>query len=114
MRKFYSCIFLIFLLVVMGCAQQSYYISVNPQSTDEAVAYYTSGLTLASQGMHRDAIGEFKKAIAVDPYFAAPYLGLSKSYYAINNYEFALYYNIKNYELEVTRDYTYNFRLDVD
>jgi tetratricopeptide (TPR) repeat protein len=115
MRKFHSCIFLIFLLVATGCASsQSYYTTINRQSTDEAVAYYTSGLTYASQGMHRDAIGEFKKAIAVDPYFAAPYLGLSKSYYAINNYDFALYYNIKNYELEVARDYTYNYHLDVD
>ena len=114
MRKFYSCIFLIFLLVATGCAQQSYYISVNPQSTDEAIAYYTSGLTFASQGMHRDAIQEFRKAIATDPYFPEPYLGLSKSYYAINNYDFAMYYNIKHYELEVARVYTYNYRLEED
>ena len=98
----------------MGCApSQSYYISINPQSSDEAVAYYTSGLTLASQGMHRDAIGQFRKAVAADPFFTEPYLGLSKSYYAINNYDLALFYNIKHYELEVARDYTYNYRLDL-
>ena len=115
MRKFHSCLLLIFLLVATGCApSQSYYVSVNPQSTDEAVAYYTSGLTLASQGSHRDAIGEFKKAVAADPNFAAPYLGLSKSYYAVNNFDLALFYNIKHYELEVARDYTYNYHLDVD
>ncbi len=39
---------------------------------------------------------------------------MSKSYYAINNYDFALFYNIKHYELEVARDYTYNYHLDVD
>jgi tetratricopeptide (TPR) repeat protein len=115
MRKVHSCLFLIFLLVATGCApSQSYYISVNPQSTDEAIAYYTSGLTLASQGMHRDAIDQFRKAIAVDPFFTEPYLSLSKSYYAINNYDFALFYNIKHYELEVARDYAYNYHLDVD
>jgi tetratricopeptide (TPR) repeat protein len=114
MRKVHSCLFLIFLLAATGCAPQSYYISVNPQSSDEAIAYYTSGLTLASRGMHRDAIGEFRKAIMADPNFAEPYLSLSKSYYAINNFDFALYYNIKNYELEVARDYTYNYHLDVD
>lgn len=115
MRNVHSCLFLIFLLVATGCApSQSYYISVNPQSTDEAIAYYTSGLTLASQGMHRDAIDQFRKSIAADPFFAEPYLSLSKSYYAINNYDFALYFNIKYYELEVARDYTYNFHLDVD
>ena len=114
MRKFHLCFSLIFLLVAMGCAQQSYYINVNPQSTDEAIAYYTSGLTFASQGMHRDAIQEFRKAVAIDPYFAEPYLSLSKAYYAINNYDFALFYNIKHYELEVARVYTYNFRLEED
>jgi len=114
MRKVYSCLFLIFLLVATGCSSQSYYINVNPQSSDEAIAYYTSGLTLASQGMHRDAIGEFRKAIASDPLFSEPYLSLSKSYYAIKNYDFALFYNIKHYELEVARDYTYNYHLDVD
>jgi tetratricopeptide (TPR) repeat protein len=115
MRKVHSCLFLIFLLIATGCApSQSYYISVNPQSSDEAIAYYTSGLTLASQGMHRDAIDQFRKAIAADPVFAEPYLSLSKSYYAINNYDFALFYNIKHYELEVARDYTYNYHLDVD
>jgi len=114
MRKFHSCLFLIFLLVATGCApSQSYYISVNPQSSDEAIAYYTSGLTLASQGMHRDAIGQFRKAVVADPFFAEPYLSLSKSYYAINNYDLALFYNIKHYELEVSRDYTYNYHLDV-
>ena len=115
MRKVYSCLFLIFLLVATGCApSQSYYKSVNQQSSHEAIAYYTSGLTLASQGMHRNAIDQFRKAIAADPFFAEPYLSLSKSYYAINNYDFALFYNIKHYELEVARDYTYNFHLYVD
>jgi|CryBogDrversion2_1035201.scaffolds.fasta_scaffold22823_2 tetratricopeptide (TPR) repeat protein len=115
MRKVHSCLFLIFLLVATGCApSQSYYISVNPQSSDEAIAYYTSGLTLASQGMHRDAIDQFRKAVAADPFFAEPYLSLSKSYYAINNYDLAVFYNIKHYELEVARDYAYNYRLDVD
>ena len=114
MRKVHSCLFLIFLLAATGCALKSHYIGINPQSSDEAIAYYTSGLTLASQGMHRDAIGEFRKAIAADPFFAEPYLRLSKSYYAMSNYDFALYYNIKHYELEVARDYTYNYHLDVD
>ena len=115
MRKIYSCLFLVFLLVAAGCATpQSYYVNVNPQSSDEAVAYYTSGLTLASQGMHRDAINQFRKAIAADPFFAEACLSLSRSYYAINNYDFALYYNIKNYELEVARDYTYNYHLAID
>jgi tetratricopeptide (TPR) repeat protein len=99
----------------MGCASlPSHYIGINPQSSDEAIAYYTSGLTLASQGMHRDAIDQFKKAIAADPNFAEAYLGLSKSYYATNNYDFAIFYNIKHYETEANRDYTYNVRLDVD
>jgi len=115
MRKVHSFLFLIFLLVATGCApSQSYYISINPQSSDEAIAYYTSGLTLASQGMHKNAIDQFRKAVAADPLFSEPYLSLSKSYYAINNYDFALFYNIKHYELEVARDYTYNYHLDVD
>ena len=115
MKRILSWVMLIFLLVATGCASsQSYYISVNPQSSDEAIAYYTSGLTLASQGMHRDAIDQFRKAIAVDPFFAEAYLSLSKSYYAINNYDLAVFYNIKHYELEVARDYAYNYRLDVD
>ena len=115
MKRILSWVMLIFLLVATGCASsQSYYISVNPQSTDEAIAYYTSGLTLASQGMHRDAINQFRKAIATDPNFAEPYLSLSKSYYAINSYDFALFYNIKHYELEIAREYTYNYHLGVD
>jgi len=115
MREFHSCLLLILLLAAMGCASsQSYYIGVNPESSDEAIAYYTSGLTLASQGMHKDAIDQFRKAIATDPYFVEPYLSLSKSYYAINNYDLALFYNIKHYELEVARDYAYNYRLDID
>jgi tetratricopeptide (TPR) repeat protein len=115
MRKVHSCLFLIFLLVAMGCApSQSYYISINPQSSDEAIAYYTSGLTLASQGMHRDAIDQFRKVVAADPFFSEAYLSLSKSYYAINNYDLAVFYNIKHYELEVARDYTYNYHLDID
>jgi tetratricopeptide (TPR) repeat protein len=114
MRKVHSCLFLVFLLVAMGCATpQSYYVNVNPQSGDEAMAYYTSGLTLASQGMHRDAISQFRKAVAADPFFAEACLSLSRSYYAINNYEFALFYNIKHYELDVARDYTYNYHLDL-
>lgn len=115
MKRILSWLMLIFLLVAMGCApSQSYYITVNQLSTDEAMAYYTSGLTFASQGMHRDAIDQFKKAVAVDPFFTEAYLGLSKSYYAVNDYDFALFYNIKHYELEVARDYTYNYRLDVN
>ena len=39
---------------------------------------------------------------------------MSKSYYATNNYDLALYFNIKHYETEATRDYTYDYRLDVD
>jgi tetratricopeptide (TPR) repeat protein len=115
MRKVSSCLLLILLLVAMGCASsQSYYVGVNPQSSDEATAYYTSGLTLASQGMHRDAINQFRKAVAADPFFAEACLSLSRSYYAINNYDFALFYNIKHYELEVARDYTYNYHLAID
>ena len=115
MKRILSWLMLILLSVTTGCATlPSHYIGINPQSSDEAIAYYTSGLTLASQGMHRNAIGEFKKAIAADPNFAEAYLSLSKSYYAISNYDFALFYNIKHYETEVARDYTYNFRLDVD
>jgi tetratricopeptide (TPR) repeat protein len=115
MRKVYACLFLIFLFAATGCASlPSHYIGINPQSSDEAIAYYTSGLTLASQGMHRDAIDQFRKAIAVDPFFAEAYLSLSKSYYAIDNYDFALFFNIKHYETEVARTYTYNYRLDVD
>ncbi len=115
MRKVHLCLLSIFLLVAMGCASlPSHYVGINPQSSDEAIAYYTSGLTLASQGQHRDAIGQFRKAIAADPNFAEAYLGLSKSYYATNNYDFAIFYNIKHYETEANRDYTYNVRLDVD
>jgi tetratricopeptide (TPR) repeat protein len=115
MRKIYACLFVIFLLAATGCASlQSHYIGINPQSSDEAIAYYTSGLTLASQGMHRDAIDQFKKAVAIDPFFAEACLSMSKSYYAIDNYEFALFYNIKHYELSVAREYAYNFRLSVD
>jgi Tfp pilus assembly protein PilF len=115
MRKVHSCLLLIFLLAATGCASlPSHYVGINAQSSDEAVGYYTSGLTFASQGQHRDAIKEFRKAIAADPNFAEAYLGLSKSYYATNNYDFALFYNIKHYETEVNRDYTYDFRLDVD
>ncbi len=113
MRKVHSCLLMILLLAMMGCASsQSYYISVNPRSSDEAIAYYTTGQDFASQGMYREAIGQFRKAIATDPYFVEPYLSLSKSYYAINNYDLALFYNIKHYELEVTRDYTYYYHLD--
>ena len=115
MKRILSWVMLIFLLVATGCASlPSHYVGINHQSTDEAIAYYTSGLTLASQGMHRDAIDQFKKAVAADPFFTEAYLGLSKSYYAINNYDLALFYNIKHYELEVARDYTYNYRLDLD
>ena len=115
MKRILSWVMLIFLLVATGCASlPSHYVGINHQSTDEAIAYYTSGLTLASQGMHRDAIDQFRKAIATDPYFVEPYLSLSKSYYAINNYDLALFYNIKHYELEVARDYAYNYRLDID
>ena len=115
MKRILSWVMLIFLLVATGCATlPSHYIGINPQSSDEAIAYYTSGLTLASQGMHRDAIDKFRKAIAADPNFAEAYLGLSKSYYATNNYDFALYYNIKHYETEAARNYAYDYRLDVD
>ena len=115
MRKVHLYLLLIFLLAAMGCASlPSHYIGINSQSSDEAIAYYTSGLNLASQGMHRDAIDQFRKAIALDPFFAEVYLSLSKSYYAIDNYDFALFFNIKHYETEIARTYTYNYRLDID
>ena len=115
MRKILLSSILIFLFIATGCApSQSYYVSINPLGNEHAMAYYTSGVTLASKGMHRDAIDQFKKAIAVDPFFSEAYLDLSKSYFATNNYEFALFYNIKHYELEVARDYTYNYHLYID
>jgi len=115
MRKVYACLLLIFLFSAAGCASlPSHYTDINPQSSDEAMAYYTSGLTLASQGMHRDAIDQFRKAVALDPFFAQAYLSLSKSYYAVDNFDFALFYSVKYYETEVARVYTYNYRLEVD
>jgi len=114
MRKIISSVILI-LVVITGCtASESYYLNITPQSNEEAMAYYTSGLNLARQGMHLDAIEQFKKAVDADPFFAEAYLSLSRSYYAIDSQDFALFYNIKYYEAEAAREYVYDYQLAVD
>ena len=113
MRKILPSVILIF-LVISGCSwSQSYYVGLTPQSGEEATAYYKSGRDFAQQGMHRDAIDQFRKAIALDPFFSEAYLGLSRSYYAIDSQDFALFYNIKYYEAEVAREYVYGYQLVV-
>ena len=114
MRKILPSLILI-LLVISGCAwsSQSYYVGLTPQSGEEAMAYYKSGRDFAQQGMHRDAIDQFRRAVALDPFFSEAYLSLSRSYYAIDSQDFALFYNIKYYEAEVARQYVYGYELVV-
>jgi len=112
MRRLFSCFILIFLLAAFGCAKQSYYADVKMQGVEEAINYNANGIELASQDMHEEAIKEFRKAVRLDPFFSEAYLNLSKSYLAINNIDFALFYNVKYYETDQFKEYTYNYRLD--
>ena len=120
MRILFSCFTLIFLLAAFGCAANqsyfydnpSYYYGVKMQGVEEAKNYNSNGITLASQDMYEEAIQEFKKAAAIDYFFSEAYLNLSKSYFAINNLDFALYYNTMYYETSQFKEYTYYYRLD--
>ena len=113
MRKILSVAIL--LLAITGCtASQSYYVGITPQSSEEAMAFYKNGTTLAQQGMHRDAIEQFRRAVALDPFFSEAYLSMSRSYYAVDNQDFALFFSIKYYEAEVAREYVYGYHLDVE
>jgi tetratricopeptide (TPR) repeat protein len=113
MRRLFSCFILIFLLATFGCAaKQSYYYDVKMPGVEEAINYNSNGIDLASQDMHKEAIKEFKKAVALDPFYSEAFLNMSKSYYAIDNIEFAHFYNIKYHETDQYRDYTYRYRLD--
>ncbi len=113
MKRLFSCFILVFLLAIYGCGwKQSYYSDVKMQGVDEAINYNANGLDFASQDMHKEAIKEFRKAVALDPFYSEAFLNLSKSYYAIDNIEFAHYYNIKYHETDQYRDYIYRYRLD--
>jgi len=112
MRRLFSCFILIFLLAAFGCAKQSYYSDVKLQGVEEAINYNANGIDFASQDMHKEAIKEFKKAVALDPFYSEAFLNMSKSYFAIDNIDYALFYNIKYHETDQYRDYTYRYRLD--
>jgi len=113
MRRLFSCLILIFLLAVYSCGwKQSYYYDVKMQGVEEAINYNSNGIDFASQDMHKEAIKEFKKAIALDPFYSEAFLNMSKSYFAIDNIDYALFYNIKYHETDQYRDYTYRYRLD--
>lgn len=112
MKRYASFFILIMLIAVTGCAPaKSYYAGIAEQRRDEARTYYTQGLELAAGGMHYPAIEQFKKAVEADRYLSDAYLAMSKSYYAIGNYDFATFYNIKYGEYEKFRDVLYNFNL---
>jgi len=114
MRRLFSCFILIFLLSVYGCGwNRSLYQDVKMQGVEEAINYNANGMDFASQDMHKEAIKEFKKAVALDPFYSEAYLNMSKSYFAIDDVEFAHFYNIKYHETYQYRDYVYSYRLDV-
>ncbi len=113
MRRFLSYFILVFLLISFGCAApKSYYADVKERGNEEAMSLNASGVELASQGLHTQAIKEFRKAVAIDPFYADAYLNMSKSYYALNNYEFAVLNNIKYAEVLKQRDYSYKFNIE--
>lgn len=111
MRRLFSCFILIFLLVAFGCAKQSYYHDVKMQGVEEAINYNANGMDLASQDMHKEAIKEFKKAVALDPFYSEAFLNMSKSYFAIDDIEFAQFYNIMYNETDQYREYVYRYQL---
>ena len=59
-----------------------------------------------------EAIKEFKKAVALDPFYSEAFLNMSKSYYALDDMEYAHFYIIKYFETDQYRDYMYKYRLD--
>ena len=111
MRRFFLFVVLACLLTSFGCSAPSYYIDIKQQGVEEAIAANSNGVALAARGMHEEAIVEFRRAVALDPVYSEAYLNLSKSYYAIDNLDFALYNNIKYGESELLRDFVYEYRL---
>lgn len=113
MRRFFPCFILIFLFAVYSCGwNSSYFYNVKMIGIEDAIDHNAKGKDLASQDMHDEAIKEFKKAVALDPFYSEAFLNMSKSYYAIDNMEYAHFYIIKYFETDQYRDYMYKYRLD--
>ncbi|HYA13302.1 MAG TPA: tetratricopeptide repeat protein [Syntrophales bacterium] len=113
MRRLFVCFILIFLFAVYGCGwNRSLYHDVKVLGNEEAINYNANGKDLASQDKHKEAIKEFKKAVALDPFYSEAFLNMSKSYYALDDMEYAHFYNIKYFETDQYRDYMYEYRLD--
>jgi Tfp pilus assembly protein PilF len=58
---------------------------------------------------HRAAISEMKKAVIADPNLTEAYLSLSRSHFAVGDYDMALYYRVMYAERQYLRQRVQSF-----
>jgi Tfp pilus assembly protein PilF len=98
------------LLLAAGCAAKTdYYSDLKDQRDAGALSSHRDGLALMGTQEHRKAIVEMKKAILEDPNVTDAYLSLSRSHFAIGDYEMCLYYHMKYKEQMYLRDRVQDF-----
>jgi protein O-GlcNAc transferase len=71
------CFFILFTCLLFATA-------ANAQTVKKAIPFYKSGLAYRDKGMFMEAIGSFKKAIALDKKYDSAYLELSGIFLKIN------------------------------
>jgi tetratricopeptide (TPR) repeat protein len=98
-------------LLVAGCTGPTYYGGLTDQRDPKAQSIYRDGLALLGTHEYRSAIETMKKAVEADPNITEAYLGLSRSCFAVGDYDMALYYNVKYTEQLDLRERVYYFQL---
>jgi Tfp pilus assembly protein PilF len=98
------------LLLATGCATKTnYYADLKDQRDADALSSHRDGLALMGTQEHRKAIAEMKEAILTDPNVTEAYLSLSRSHFAVGDYEMCLYYHMKYKEQMYLRDRVQDF-----
>ncbi|NPU84001.1 MAG: hypothetical protein HPY65_05890 [Syntrophaceae bacterium] len=97
-------------LLAAGCAGPTYYYGgLKDQRDANAQSIYRDGLALAGTQDHRAAISEMKKAILADPNLTEAYLALSRSSFAVGDYDMAFFYRVKYAEQQAYRNRVESF-----
>lgn len=95
----YLAVFTTVFLVMVACAKQqappTIYSGLKSEISAEARELNSGGLALAKKGSYREAIREYKKAVAKEPSYTDAYVNLSRAYYAVGDYDMARFYNLK-------------------
>jgi Tfp pilus assembly protein PilF len=94
-------------LLMAGCAGPTIYGGLTDQRNEQAQSMYRDGLAHVGNQDHRAAIEVMKKAVMMEPALAEAYLGLSRSCFAVGDYDMAFYYHVKYAELEAYREQVY-------